>query len=193
MMKKEITLLFIFFAASSVGAFGQSHYQKGTVLVNAGVSVGTFGYGYGLYGSSGGFLPFIANLEYSIDEMFAVGPYAGIYSRTYKYLNYQDRFTALSFGGRGTLHASSLLNEHLDMSINEEKLDIYATVIIGFESRSWNFDSDYDGDPYYDNEVSFDFGTIVGIRYSFNPSYGLFVEAGHGSFGIGTLGVSARF
>ena len=191
-MKNVFTFLLIFFGASSVGAFAQSQYQKGDILVNAGLSVGTFGYGYGLYGSSGGFLPVTANLEYSINELFAVGPYAGIYSRTYKYLTYKDRFTALSFGGRGTLHASGLLNEHLDMSINEEKLDLYATVIMGFESRSWNFDSAYEGDHYYGNEVSFDFGTIVGIRYSFNPSFGVFFEAGRGSFGIGTLGVSAR-
>lgn len=192
-MKKMITLLVILLGSFSLGAYAQSQYQKGNIMVNAGVSVGTFGYGYGLYGSSSGFLPITVNVEYSIDELFAVGPYAGIYSRTYKYGGYKDRFTALSFGGRGTLHASYLLNEHLGLTINEEKLDLYATVIMGFESRSWNFDSAYEGDRFYNNDVSFDFGTIVGVRYLFNSSYSAFFEAGRGSFGIGTLGVSARF
>lgn len=191
-MKKIITILAILLGGFSTGALAQTQYQKGDILVNLGLSVGTFGYGYGLYGSSSGFLPITASVEYSVNDLVSVGPYAGIYTRTYKYFGYKDRFTALSFGGRGTLHASSLLNEHLELSINEEKLDIYATVIIGFETRSWNFDSSYGGDRYYDNDATFDFGTIVGIRYLLNPKYSVFFELGRGSFGIGTLGVSAK-
>lgn len=190
-MKKMVILLVILSGIFSTGAYAQ--FQKGKILVNAGLSIGTFGYGYGLYGSSSGFLPFTANIEYSLDDKFAIGPYAGIYSRTYTYAGYKDRFTALSFGGRGTLHASSLLNEHLNMGINEEKLDLYATFIVGFEVRTWNFDDAYVGDHYYFNEVSFDFGPVLGMRYNFNPAFGAFFEAGRGSFGLGTLGLSGKF
>ncbi len=190
-MKKIIFFFALLTAAFSTGAYAQ--YQKGDILINAGISAGTFGYGYGLYGSSSGFLPLTVNAEYSLNELFAVGPYAGIYTRSYKYAGYKDRFTALSFGGRGTVHASNLLNEHLELSIDPEKLDFYATVIMGFESRSWNFDAAYEGNPYYANEVYFDFGTIVGVRYNFNPKYSAFFELGRGTFGIGTLGVSGKF
>ena len=190
-MKKILTLLAILLGSFTSGAYAQ--FEKGDLLVNAGISVGTWGYGYGLYGGSSGFLPLTANVEYSIDDKFAVGPYAGIYTRSYEYLAYKDRFTAISFGGRGTLHASSLLNEHLDMGINESKLDIYATLIIGFEVLNWSYDDAYDGDPYYNNSVDFDFGPVLGVRYNFNPKIGAFFEAGRGSFGLGTLGVSARF
>lgn len=190
-MKKIIILLAILSGAFTTGAYAQ--YQKGDILVNAGFSLGTFGYGYGLYGSSGGFLPVTANVEYSIDDKFGLGAYAGIYSRSYKYLTYKDRFTALSFGARGTLHASALLNEHFDLGINEEKLDIYATVLLGIESRTWNFDSAYEGDHYYSDDVSVDFGPVLGVRYQFNPAFAAFFEAGRGSFGLGTLGLSARF
>lgn len=189
---KKFTLLF----SLLIGLFAtaaHAQYQKGDILVNAGLSVGVFGYGYGLYGSSSGFLPVSLNVEYSVNDMFAVGPYLGIYSRSYRYSGYKDRFTALSFGGRGTFHASALLNEHLDLGINEEKLDIYATMIVGFESRSWRFDSAFVGDRHYNDEVFFDFGPVLGVRYKFNPNFSAFFEAGRGAFGIGTLGLSAKF
>lgn len=190
-MKKIITLAAFLFMAFTSGAFAQ--YQKGDISVNAGLSLGTFGYGYGFYGSSSGFLPVTANLEYSINDRFAVGPYVGIYSRTYQYLTYKDRFTAFSFGGRGTFHASGFLNELFNWNINEEKLDLYATVILGIESRSWSWDDEYDVDRLYDNEAYLEFGPLVGIRYNFNPSFGAFFETGGGTFGLATIGFTAKF
>ncbi len=189
-MKKVIILLAILLSTFLTGAYAQ--YQKGDILINAGLSLGAWGYGYGLYAASSGFLPLTASVEYSMNDQLALGPYAGLYTRTYKYSGYKDRFTALSFGARGTFHASRFLNEHLHLSIDLKKLDLYATMIVGFEVRSWNFDADYDGDPFYSNEVSFDLGPVLGVRYNFSPSFGAFFEAGRGSFGLGTIGLSAK-
>lgn len=184
-MKRGITIFAcLLFCAS--GAFAQ--YEKGDLTLNAGISFGLIGYGYGFAGSSSGFPPLSVNVEYSLNEMFAVGPYVGFFSRDYGTIKYN----ALSFGDRGTFHASGFLNENLDLDINEEKLDIYATLILGFETVGWKYDESLWGNQYNANSNSFIFGPVLGIRYNFNPNLGAFFEGGRGAFGYGTLGISVR-
>lgn len=191
-MKKFFTILAVVVCClSGNSAFAQ--YQKGDIAVNAGLSFGLIGYSYGSYGSSSGMPPVAINVEYSLDDRFAVGPYVGVFTRTYKYGDYKDRFTALSFGARGTFHASGFLNDVLDFNINEEKLDLYATVILGVETYSWKVDEKYVGDSYYAGGSRLILGPVVGARYQFTPNVGAFFEAGRGTFGLGTLGVTAKF
>lgn len=191
MNTKKFLLIVNLMACLVSGAYAQ--YQKGDIAVNAGITFGLIGYGYGLYGSSSGFPPLSVNAEYSINDKFAVGPYVGLYTRSYKYgSGYNDRFTALSFGARGTFHATPFLNETLNLSIDEEKIDLYGTVILGFESYSWNFDEKYGGNYYYSNGSRIIFGPILGVLYNLNPSLGIFFEGGRGAFGYGTLGVTAK-
>lgn len=187
-MKKRFAILACMLCGVFSTAFAQ--YEKGDITINAGFSFGLIGYGYGYYGDARGFLPLTANLEYSISENFSVGPYLGIYSRSYGAGDY--KFTAMSFGGRGTFHAGDFLNENLGMSINTEKLDIYGSVILGFETYKWKYaDNSFDG--YYANGSRLIFGPVLGIRYLFSPAFGAFFEGGRGAFGYGTLGVSMKF
>lgn len=166
-----------------------AQYQKGDIAVNAGFSFGLIGYGYGFYGDARGFLPLSLNLEYSVNDKFAIGPYLGMYSRSYGDGDY--KFRALSFGARGTFHASEFLNDNLNMSVNTEKVDIYASLILGVESYSWKY-ADYIAEGYYSNGSRFIFGPVIGIRYMFSPKFGAFFEGGRGAFGYGTLGITAR-
>ena len=166
-----------------------AQYEKGDVTVNGGFSFGLIGYGYGYYGGARGFLPVSVNLEYSVSEAFAIGPYVGMYSRSYGAGDY--RFRALSFGARGTFHASEFLNDNLNMSINTEKVDVYGSVILGLESYRWKY-ADYIGEGYYSNGSRVIFGPVLGIRYMFNPALGAFFEGGRGAFGYGTLGLTLR-
>src|SRR5688572_18211745 len=114
-MKRKALLLGL--ALFAVFSQVSAQYEKGDIALNAGFTFGLIGYGYGYYGSGSGFLPISANLEYSINDKFAVGPYVGFFSRSYGGGDF--KFTAMSFGGRGTFHASPFLNENLDMNISE--------------------------------------------------------------------------
>ena len=187
-MKKRFVVLACILCGLFSTSFAQ--YEKGNISVNAGFSFGLIGYGYGVYGDSRGFLPLSLNLEYNLNDKFAIGPYVGMYSRSYGDGDY--KFRALSFGGRGTFHASDFLNENLNMSINTEKVDIYGSLILGVESYSWKYDDNI-VEGYYANGSRFIFGPVVGIRYLFSPAFGAFFEGGRGAFGYGTIGITARF
>jgi hypothetical protein len=76
--------------------------------------------------------------------------------------------------------------------MDEEKLDLYATLLLGFETYSWDY-GDYNGSLVNDDNGRLIIGPVVGVRYFFNPKFGAFFEAGRGAFGYGTLGVSAKF
>lgn len=179
-------MVIIFIGLSETSA----QYNKGDITANMGLSLGVIGYGYGYYSGASGFIPVVANAEYSINDIFAVGPYAGFYSRSYG--NGDFKFTSVSFGGRGTFHASNFLNDKLSWKINSEKLDLYGTLHIGVETTSWKYRNDILS-KYYSNATSFIFGPVVGARYMFTPQFGGFIELGRGAFGWMTFGVSGKF
>lgn len=173
----------------SVGS-SASGYEAGNLLVSAGVSFGLIGYGF--YSGASGFLPLTANVEYSINDKFAVGGYVGYYSRSYTYYGSDKaRYSALSVGARGTFHATGVLNDALDANINPEKVDLYASVLLGFET----YKAKYDGTSFngtYGNGNRVVFGPTLGIRYFITPNIGVYFEGGRGAFGYGTLGVSFK-
>lgn len=191
---KNFTMLALVLGFCCLGTTAQAQYSKGDLTGSAGFSFGLIGYGFGYAGSSSiGFPALSANVEYSLDDRFAVGPYLGYFSRSYSYSSYRDRFSVISFGGRGTFHASSSLNEWIGLSIDEEKWDLYATVLLGFEIYRWNYDDTFDSSIYNHSTGRLIFGPVLGARYYFNPALGVYFEAGRGTFGWGTLGVSAKF
>jgi hypothetical protein len=186
-MKKKIVVLFVMLVAFCWKASAQ--FEKGNLALNAGVSFGLIGYGYGYYGSGSGFLPVTISGEYSINDNFAVGAYFGYFSRSYN--SGEFRFKAMSYGARGTFHASSFLNEKLSMNI-PEKLDIYASVLLGVESLSWKY-KDETISGYYTDGSRVILGPVLGARYLFSPNFGAFFEFGRGAYGLGTLGITGKF
>jgi hypothetical protein len=184
-MKITISLIIVFAFAGSA----YSQYNKGDVTVNAGLSVGLIGYGFGYYGGASGFVPLYANVEFSITPQWSVGPYIGYYGRSYS--DGDLRFMALSFGGRGVFHASEFLNDKLNTSINEDKLDLYAAVHLGAEIVTWRY-PDNIADGFYSNSTRIIVGPVIGIRYLFSPNFGAFLETGRGAFGIATLGITFK-
>lgn len=190
-MKKQFLLLAFVMLGFTSAAFAQ--YAKGDVVINGGLSLGLIGYNWNLYAHSSGFLPVTASVEYSLDNRFSVGPYLGYYGKSYKYMDgYKDKFTALAFGARGTFHASSFLNEHLNWNINEAKWDLYGSLMLGIETYRWKVDGEYQGVNYYSNSTEIDLAPVLGARYYISPAFGTFLELGRGSFGYFTLGASAR-
>ena len=191
---KKIALLTLLVGLCMTTLTANAQYSKGDMLLNGGLSVGLIGYGGFGYGSSTlGFPPLTVNLEYSLDERFAVGPYLGYFSRTYRSGSYRHGFSVFGFGGRGTFHASSSLNEWFNWSIDEDKWDIYASAVLGFQVFSWNRDENDPFRGYSNSSGALVLGPILGARYFLNPSLGVFAETGRGALGAITLGVSAKF
>jgi hypothetical protein len=194
-MKRIITSLCALVVACLISSSAQAQYAKGDITANLGISLGVLGYGtYGAFGNNySGFLPLSVAVEYSVTDAFAVGGYAGYYSRSYKYSTYRDRWSTYSFGARGTYHATPILNDLLDASIPEDKWDIYGTLLLGYDVYSYSWGDDRLRGDYDYNNGNFRLGTVLGTRYFFNPKFGAFVELGRGAHGILTLGISGKF
>lgn len=199
-MKKTFAFLFTLAVACLSSFSARAQYAQGDITANLGISLGLIGYGgFGYYtGGATGFLPLSASVEYSVNDQFAIGGYLGYYGRSYKYnINngaYRDRWSITTFGVRGSYHATPLLNDLLDANMDEEKWDIYASVLLGYEVYSWRYG--YEGAGFMRDNASsgaLDFGTIVGARYFFNPKFGAFAELGRGSYGLLTIGVTGKF
>jgi hypothetical protein len=170
------------------GCFAQM-YDGGDLTINAGLSFGLIGYGYGRYTGASGFVPIFVNGEYSLNKNLSIGPYLGFYSRSYNDGDF--KFTAISFGGRGTFHATDFLNQ-LGASIDAKKLDLYATLHLGFENLKWKY-RDPSVPGFYSDNSSFIFGPVIGARYWLSPAFGAFFELGRGTFGWASVGISGRF
>lgn len=189
---KKITLLLIvlFVSFVSIDSFAQRSYEKGDKTFMAGLSFGSYGYGYG--GTrSGGMIPLYASLEFGVHENFSVGPYIGYASYNYDWgFGSKYKWNFLSVGAKGSWHYLPAANEALGLNIDDEKFDFYLSLFLGFESRTFSGDA---GVWNYGNSSNIVFAPVLGFKYLFTPSVGAFVELGRGTFGYGTVGISARF
>ncbi|MCC9166342.1 hypothetical protein [Pontibacter harenae] len=194
-MKTLKKILLSMLALGSVFAFQTAHaqpkaYEQGGYIFNAGISLGSYGYGY-VGSRSGGFIPVTVSVEKSFHEYISAGPYLGYASWNYNGSGWRYSWNYVTVGGRVTFHGSSLINEHLDADIDEKKLDLYGSVISGLEFRK------YSGDDFnvydYGNEIKLIFGPILGAKYMFDDQVGAYVEGGRGTFGYVTVGVSLNF
>jgi hypothetical protein len=150
-MKKIFYLLLSGLLLFSSPVLSQGLYEKGDISVNAGISLGLIGYGFGYYGSGGFAVPLTANLEYGLNEMITVGPYVGYLRRNYGDVGSRYSFTSIAFGGQAVFHVTPLLNEHLDLGIDEGKIDYYGKVILGYETYTWRYNGENLNNNYYNN------------------------------------------
>ncbi len=99
-----------------------------------------YGYGY-LGGRSVSIPPLTAALEFGVHENFSVGPYVGYASWNYDYTSFNYSWNFLAVGARGSFHYVPVLNEALDLSLDEEKLDFYVSLLVGMEFQTFSGDS----------------------------------------------------
>jgi len=165
----------------------QAQYEKGDLLINPGISLLGYGYGYAYVGGYTGMPALTASVEYNVTNTIGVGGYVGYQSRSYKGVG---RWTNLGIGARGIFHASEVLNDALNLSINAEKLDIYGGLSLGYKSINWSYENGYTSPYNYGGGV--DFGLILGTRYMFSNNLGVYGELGRGAFGALTLGVTFK-
>ncbi|MEQ9443483.1 MAG: hypothetical protein RIG62_30875 [Cyclobacteriaceae bacterium] len=173
------------------GGSGDLAYNEGDKIFLAGISFGYYGYGY-LGSRNVGVPPITAALELGIHENFSVGPYVGYASWNYGYTGFDYSFNFLAVGARGSFHYVPLLNEALDLSLDEEHLDFYVTLLVGLEFQTYSGD-DFGGSLTYNNNTKFVIGPVLGFKYKFNDKFGVYFEGGRGAFGYGTLGVAIHF
>lgn len=191
-MKKILTGIAFICCLQSLSAQSNA-YAKGSKILNAGVSFGYFGYGY--FGTRSGLnIPLNASLEYGFTDVISAGPYLGYARWSYQY---NDGFgetkyawTFVSAGAKGSFHYTNLLNDLIDADLDEEKIDLYFSLLLGLEFRSYKDNSGYD---YYANNTVVQFGPNAGVRYLFNKNLGVYVEGGRGNFGWLNLGITAKF
>jgi hypothetical protein len=192
-MKKFITLLASVAFLLFLNPVQAQPYSEGSIQIDPGISFGLIGYGWGWAGSSSFTLPLHASLSYHVTDRIGVGPYAGYMRRTYRYnvgsSDWKNTFSVISFGAQGIYHATPFLNETFDMNIDEDKIDWYVRVLLGYEVYSWNYDSSWTG-VSSSSSGRVVFGPVFGIRYMLNPKIGLYGEGGRGAFGWLNVGVS---
>lgn len=168
-----------------------SSFRGSTQLVQAGISLGYYGYGY--LGSRTGFsLPISVAYERALKNNFSAGAFIGYASYKYKYLDYKFGWTYLDFGGRISYHYLPLVNEFLDEDYDTDKFDLYISLMLIFESRTYSTNNDY-LTGQYDNEFRTLLGTVAGFRYHFNDKFSVFFEGGRSTFGYATVGLTAYF
>lgn len=165
-MKKSLKFLCVIaLVFSATFASAQARYDKGDVLLNAGIGLG--------YYFAGG-VPVLLSAEFAVNDVISVGPYLGYTSYTYNwgFGGYRWRYTFLDLGVRGSYHFSELFE------IRNEKVDVYGGAFLGFVVSSYSGDefSGYN-DPY---SGGLRLGIHAGARYFFSEKVAGYAELGYG-------------
>jgi hypothetical protein len=168
-LSKFLCLVVLVFSASFASA--QARYDKGDVLINAGIGLG--------YYYAGG-VPLLLSAEFGVNDVITVGPYLGYTSYNWGFGS-GYRLAFIDFGVRGSYHFSELFE------IRNEKVDIYGGAFLGYVVSS--YPSELQGyDPY---PGRFRLGIHAGVRYFFTEAV-----AGYGELGAGiaplSLGLSFK-
>ncbi|GAB3925858.1 hypothetical protein [Larkinella terrae] len=175
-MKKVLSSLLVM-TLLLVGTKSFAQYQKGDKFLNAGIGLGAY---------YGGGVPIGASFEVGVTDEISVGAQVDFYTWGYNYVGYKWRYTFIPVAVRGSYHVNELLN------LNNDKLDLYAGLALGYYISSYSDNSGYTGfyDNSYGNRVLF--GLHIGGRYFFKPNIGAFAEVGYGVAPL-KLGVTFKF
>lgn len=162
-MKKFVSAFSLFILLATIAEAQEYGYTKGDKLLNLGVGVNSY-YGAGL--------PLSISFESGITRQISVGASFDYLSRNYKPASISIyKFNALYFGARASYHVNELLN------IDNEKIDLYGGVTIGYRSFRWkdNYSSNNLSGMYGDGLF---FGGYIGGKYYFTSKIGAFTELG---------------
>jgi hypothetical protein len=170
---KFLCVVLLLFSSTFVS--GQGRYDKGDVLLNAGIGLG--------YYYAGG-VPLQISAEFAVNDVISVGPYLGYTSYNYNWGGSAKwRYTFLDIGVRGSYHFSELFE------IRNEQVDVYGGAFLGYLISSFSGDT-FTGynDPY---GSTLRLGIHAGIRYFFNEKVAGYGELGYGMAPL-SLGVTFK-
>ena len=148
------------------------------------------------FGSQKGLPPMQISGDYSFDNHWAFGVYYGFFNATYtdSYGSeaYQSHIKS-NFGGvRLTFHFADVFNNTFGEVINVKKWDFYSTASLGWYSYRWQVA------PKYVEKQDFSDGSfgsaslVLGAKWIPHPKIGIFLEAGKGTAGMISFGVSGK-
>ncbi len=160
---------------------GGNGFSRGDKLLNVGVGLSSYYYGtpVGLSFESG------VSDDISVGAQFDYnsGNYNGYYST-----NYRWGYSAYYVGLRGSYHVNKLFR------INEDKVDLYAGIGIGYQRFKWDDESYGSGYGYnYNYRSGLFLNYFIGGKYYFTPKIGAFVELGYTGLSSSRLGLSVKF
>jgi hypothetical protein len=158
-----------------------SGFHQGDKLLNLGVGLSSYYYGtpIGLSFESG------VSDDISVGAQFDYnsGNYDGYYSSSYRW-----GYSAYYLGIRGSYHLNNVLQ------LNEEKVDLYAGLGLGYQRFRWDDDAYGYGYGYsYNYRSGLFFNYFVGGKYYFTPKVGAFVELGYTGLSSSRVGISFKF
>jgi hypothetical protein len=170
----------LFFTCVALGAAlmcnvfsANAQYDKNDKMLNIGIGVNSY-YGQGI--------PLGASLEVGItDDISAGGEFdfnsGNLGSTAWGY-------NAFYIGARGSYHLNNILN------LNNDKLDVYAGLGLGYRSFKWKDDT-YGFGYNYNSGLNLNY--LAGGRYAFNEKLGGFVELGYVGLSNAKVGISLKF
>ena len=198
-VKRLLFLLLLFCITLTSKAKSGKSYQEGDILINAGFSFldWTSRYNSQLgFQRTGFYAPLLLSGEYGVHEYVSVGGYMSYFSIKYDYninnTKYYARHNYLGIGVKGTFHFTPLLKSELGIDVNEQVLDLYASLYAGYllGRSSSNIPG---GNQIYTANSSGALGLAFGARYYFTEQFGVFGEFGPGALGILMIGGSIKF
>jgi hypothetical protein len=170
---KKLLLIPVLILGMSLQVNAQKSFQKGNVLLNPGVGIGS---NYGAF--YGGFRPsvFFA-ADFGVHDYVSVGPYVGS--------TFFRNATGIDFGARGNFHWWQLLDDKVNADLKQSQLDIYATLWMGGELFVFDSGSTTGG---------FDIGFTQGVRWypKSNKRFALFAEFGYTPISYATIGATIK-
>lgn len=180
---------------------GAQSFEKKQVDLNLGLGLGNTFAASGHYRAMP---PISAAIEYGVTDDISIGGYLAFATAAWRYTgrdwcnngnnsgyyDYTDeyRWTYYIVGVRGAYHFGRF--------IKEDKLDLYAGLLLGNNFAHYNFSSNdpcsnHHSDTYAQSYGGFIFGGFVGARYRFTEKVGAFAEFGYGIAYL-TIGVNFK-
>lgn len=154
-------------------ADAQKCFQKGNVLLNPGIGLGSN------YARNNGFNPsFFFSADFGVHDYVSVGPYVG---STF----FGNRVNAVDFGARGNFHWWQLLDDKVNADLKQSQLELYATLWMGYELIMVRD---------FGSSGSFDIGFTQGLRWypNSNNRFAIYGEFGYTPIAFATLGATIK-
>lgn len=197
MRKLVLVILWVMIAFSGYSQTKRSRYyapyayERGDLVVNAGLSVGYHREPRMRDSYRTGIIPPLpVSVEYGLTGAISAGVYGSYFQRQFRYdaSENNELFKVHYFyiGGRASLHISPFLENRIFTNLDSENLDVYLTATGGSLRRyTIHYFETEDADPFI--------GGALGMRYFFKEHFGFFGEVGYLPFEVATVGVSGRF
>lgn len=132
---------------------------------------------------SWGLPPMYGKYEYGIMDEVSIGGRIGIGTGRYKYMNIRANNFSTSMSVLGYYHFNKL--------IPVSKLDVYAGAGLGMTYSTYErIDGNY---VYRDNDLYPNLVFLVGARWYFTETFGVYAESGFDGLSLMNIGIALKF